>query len=246
MNGFLIHLYGPLQAWGDLGVGQLRGAGTHPHRAGVIGLIAGALGIPRGDGRLLDLHASLRTDCARIRPLSQLRDFHTVETNPEKGKTLTSRDYLQDGHFVVLVTGDVNSVREAFEALKHPVFPSFLGRRSCPPALPLLPTPVKHDAYSELISSTMQTAQSFPVAGFGSRRKVKSDEVVVWLDGYFARPELPAGLGEVAHLSHETLRTRLIGASRSYSTSTLTRVVVQAPTLAQHSDDHSAYFNALS
>src|SRR5690606_38750887 len=131
MTGFLLHLYGPMQSWADTGFGQLREAGEFPSRAAVLGLVAAAMGLPRADERLLDLHEALRVHAATVRPGRILRDFHTVETREGKPRTLTSRDYHHDAHFVALVEGKEGTLAEAEAALRRPHYGTFLGRRSC-------------------------------------------------------------------------------------------------------------------
>ena len=52
--------------------------------------------------------------------------------------TQTKRHYLSDAIFLVgLESQDVPFLRQLEEALGHPVFSLFLGRRSCPPTMPL-------------------------------------------------------------------------------------------------------------
>ena len=51
---------------------------------------------------------------------------------------MTYRHYLQDAVFLAgLESGDEALLRELEAALRHPVCPLYLGRRSCPPTLPL-------------------------------------------------------------------------------------------------------------
>lgn len=47
---------------------------------------------------------------------------------------MTYRHYLQDAVFLVgLESEDTALLQELETALKHPVYPLYLGRRSCPP-----------------------------------------------------------------------------------------------------------------
>ena len=111
-------------------------------KSGVIGLLAAALGLRRDDAaglaRLNGLHFAVRAD----REGSLLVDFHTAnrEEDRKKGKApyVTYRHYLQDAVFLVgLESEDTALLQELETALKHPVYPLYLGRRSCPPTLPL-------------------------------------------------------------------------------------------------------------
>jgi CRISPR system Cascade subunit CasD len=65
-----------------------------------------------------------------------LRDFHTAKS--ETDSYLTHRDYLADAIFLVgLESENEGFLEELDQALRAPAFPLFLGRRSCPPTLPL-------------------------------------------------------------------------------------------------------------
>lgn len=57
----------------------------------------------------------------------------------EKTSYLTYRYYLSDAIFLVGLESEDRSFLEQIErALRNPCFPLFLGRRSCPPTLPLV------------------------------------------------------------------------------------------------------------
>ena len=63
-------------------------------------------------------------------------DFHTAKSRDTS--YVTYRHYLQDAVFLAgLESGDEALLRELEAALRHPVYPLYLGRRSCPPTLPL-------------------------------------------------------------------------------------------------------------
>lgn len=50
---------------------------------------------------------------------------------------------------------------ELAEALRHPVFPLFLGRRSCPPTLPLVLDVLEQDAESVLMHYPWQASERY-------------------------------------------------------------------------------------
>lgn len=168
MPSFLLfQLYGPLVAWGDIAVGERRPARPHPSRSGVLGLVAAALGLERGDAAgLRGLHEgygmACRVDCAG----ALLVDYHTAQVAPATSvkasrmgrflsrkdelatgrdavKTILSqRDYHQDALAVVCLwsrPGAPHSLERLAQALREPVFTPYLGRRSCPAALPFHP-----------------------------------------------------------------------------------------------------------
>ena len=245
MTGFLLHLYGPMQSWADTGFGQLRESGEFPSRAAVLGIVAAALGIGRADDRLLGLHAGLRSHVATRRPGRVLRDFHTVETREGKSRTLTSRDYHHDAHFVALLEGDPAVLAEAEAALRRPVYGTFLGRRSCPPALPLLPEPVEGDPFAALRDAAIDTARSFPRGDKTWRRSRPAGALTVWLDGHFSASQLPAAFGG-ASVSHGTRRARLIGPRRAFAAAPFTRLRLDRPNPAASASDHETFFHDVS
>ena len=151
--GILLHLAGPLQSWGTHSPYNERDTARFPTRSGVIGLLAASLGRSRGEpvDDLARLSLTTRTD----RPGVLLRDLHTVggglsakgtvttaegkKRSPAKATLLSHRTYLADAAFTAALTGeDTALLRECAEALRHPVWPPYLGRRACPPEGPLL------------------------------------------------------------------------------------------------------------
>lgn len=57
----------------------------------------------------------------------------------EKKTYITYRHYLSDAVFLAgLESEDIGFLYEMENALKNPIFPLFLGRRSCPPTLPIV------------------------------------------------------------------------------------------------------------
>ena len=135
MSTLLLRLGAPLQSWGSESKFDIRQTGNEPTKSGVIGLLAAALGRKR-DADLSDLNAlyfGIRVD----QPGSLHQDFHMVRKD-DKTSYVTRRYYLCDAIFLVgLESPEKNFLTELEEALHSPVYPLFLGRRSCPPTLPL-------------------------------------------------------------------------------------------------------------
>ena len=136
MATLLLRLAAPLQSWGADSKFETRKTNREPTKSGVIGLLAAALGLRRDDAaglaRLNGLHFAVRAD----REGSLLVDFHTAKSRDTS--YVTYRHYLQDAVFLAgLESGDEALLRELEAALRHPVYPLYLGRRSCPPTLPL-------------------------------------------------------------------------------------------------------------
>ena len=139
MSTLLLRLAAPLQAWGTDSRFNTRQTGTVPSKSGVIGLLAAALGRKR-DAELSDLRA-LRFGVRSDQPGTLLRDFHMVryQKKSKEAADVTYRYYLSDAVFLVgLESEDVPFLSSLEAALRAPVFPLFLGRRSCPPTLPLV------------------------------------------------------------------------------------------------------------
>ncbi|MEE1821652.1 type I-E CRISPR-associated protein Cas5/CasD [Streptomyces sp. BE20] len=151
-RGLLLHLAGPLQSWGERSQFNERDTAPFPTRSGVIGLLASALGRPRGAG--IDDLATLSLTVRADRPGVALRDLHTVGGGLQAGATVTTADgkkrsgaaatllshryYLADAAFTAALTGDPVLLAECAQAVADPHWPPFLGRRSCPPEGPLL------------------------------------------------------------------------------------------------------------
>ncbi|WP_298485643.1 type I-E CRISPR-associated protein Cas5/CasD [uncultured Ruminococcus sp.] len=138
MAVLLLRLAAPLQAWGSSSKFIVRSTEREPTKSGVIGMIAAAMGIQRND------------DAKKLAPLAQLRfgvradkegillkDFHMV--HGYKIADVTERYYLSDAVFLaVLECDDKKLLEEIAAALQKPVYPLYLGRKSCPPTLPVV------------------------------------------------------------------------------------------------------------
>ena len=135
MSTLLLRLAAPLQAWGTDSKFEVRRTNREPSKSGVIGLLAAALGLRR-DADLSELSA-LRFGVRVDRNGEVIKDFHMAKA--EKTSYLTYRYYLSDAIFLVGLESEDRSFLEKIErALRNPCFPLFLGRRSCPPTLPLV------------------------------------------------------------------------------------------------------------
>ena len=130
MSTLLLRLAGPMQAWGADSRFDIRKTNREPTKSGVIGLLAAALGLRRDEP--LDALAALRMGVRVDREGVLLRDFHMA--HGAKSSYMTQRYYLCDALFLVGVfSEDEALMRRLEEAVRHPAFPLFLGRRSCPP-----------------------------------------------------------------------------------------------------------------
>lgn len=130
MSTLLLRFAGPMQAWGADSRFDVCRTNREPTKSGVIGLLAAALGWRR-DAPLDDLEAlqfGVRVDREGV----LLRDFHMVRS--AKTAYVTTRYYLCDAVFLTGVFSEEEALMQRLaEAVSHPAFPLFLGRRACPP-----------------------------------------------------------------------------------------------------------------
>lgn len=137
MSVLLLTLSAPLQSWGSSSRFVRRGTESAPTKSGVLGLLAAAQGRRRTDP-LEDL-AALRFGVRIDQPGRLVRDFQTEQRPNGVTLPLSYRFYLADAVFLAAVQGEMALLEGLAEALRRPVFPLYLGRRSCPPAGPVLP-----------------------------------------------------------------------------------------------------------
>lgn len=136
MPTLLLRFAAPLQAWGDESRFTRRMTHRHPTKSATVGMLAAALGRARTDdvGDLVALRWGTRID----QPGDIVRDFQ-VAIRPARGKhgpqsmPVSDRYYLEDAVFVVGLEGARSALEQLEIALRAPVYPLFLGRRSCPP-----------------------------------------------------------------------------------------------------------------
>lgn len=160
MRDYLVmRLYAPLASWGEIAVGEMRHSAAYPSKSALLGLLGAAMGIRRDD---VQAQTHLNTGYAfGVKLCSSgfpLRDYHTVQAPQSKAKEryytrcdeiergelnalLSEREYRCDALAVVAVAAlaGATSLRELAEHIKTPHFPLYLGRKSCPLAVPLKP-----------------------------------------------------------------------------------------------------------
>lgn len=137
MTTLVLRLAGPLQSWGARSRFVRRDTERAPTKSGVIGLLAAARGVRRTDEltEFFGLRFGVRVD----QPGTLVRDFQTAHSlDGSRAMPLSYRYYLADAVFVAAIEGDPQLLAGLHNALRQPVFPLYLGRRSCPPAWPLL------------------------------------------------------------------------------------------------------------
>lgn len=226
----LFRLYGPMAAWGDTAVGEFRPSHGHPTRTAILGLLAAALGIRRDEEqRLLELDSNCRIGLRLDAPGEVLRDYHTTQVPPEQRKVvhytrrdelnndklhtiLSQRDYRIDSAISVALSLSEDSgfsLNEFQAALMQPALPLYLGRKSCPLALPLEPRIIHADtlkaafeAYPETLEQLMAITE--PLRSYGAGIHPPQQ-----LRFYWQEEELAAGMeAEMTYPRRDRLHSR--------------------------------------
>ena len=167
MRCLILRLDGPLMAFGDVAVDEIRPSRDLPTLSLLTGLLGNALGYDHRDGALLQrLQDRLRLAARGDRPGQILVDYQTARLNKRDplwtthgvpgeraggGTTWDSaqfgtverwRHYLADAVVTVALAlepaEEPPTVADLAAALGRPERPLFLGRKGCPPAAPLL------------------------------------------------------------------------------------------------------------
>ena len=157
-------LSAPLQSWGEDARWDYRATAAMPTKSAIIGLLGCCLGIFRGDERLNRLDKLLRVAVRADQPGRVMTDYHTVqgtngvflnaEGKPRTGgdTIITPKQYLQDARFTVFLWGDEETLNACFQAMAHPKWVVYLGRKSCVPAVPVKPVWMEADTPEDAVA----------------------------------------------------------------------------------------------
>jgi len=193
----LFRLYGPLAAWGETAVGEMRPSAAWPGRSAIIGLLAAALGVRRDEEeRLRSLASSYGVAVCVENAGELLRDYHTTQVPPERrgvrhhtrrdelsadslNTILSQRDYRSDALYTVTLwrrgDGTTETLQQLADALTKPVFALYLGRKSCPVALPLAPQLVRAESLRDAFAQV-----AFPDEALLSGLRLADERIFVW------------------------------------------------------------------
>ena len=143
----MLRLEGQMQSWGEASAWDNRGTASLPTKSGIVGLIGGAMGLPRNSTQLVEL---ARAICIGIRADRQgtiARDFQTVQgmpniytaqKKPRPGNTIISSHwYLEDASFLVVIQAKEEWSQRIKKAFDSPRWCAFLGRKNCVPSRPV-------------------------------------------------------------------------------------------------------------
>lgn len=164
METLVFQLHAPLSSWGEVAVGEYRPTADYPSQSAIVGLLAAAFGIRREDeAAQIALNNGYKIAIGVLSQGRLLRDYQTAQvpsradlkkrphatrkdelaiTKHDLNTILSTRDYRQDAASLVAVQVSKTapySLVELAQALKSPKFVLYLGRKSCPPAMPLYP-----------------------------------------------------------------------------------------------------------
>lgn len=207
MTDYLIfRLYGPMASWGDIAVGEVRPSYTHPSKSAVLGFVAAALRVDRcqeDEHRALAVAYgfAVRVDSmgvpmvdyhsAQVPPSGSGRNRRTFATRREelygqskdKLKTILSRrDYRMDAISTAALWARVEkppyALTEIQRALEQPGYVLYLGRKSCPLALPV-------EAQVITSASLCEAFKAARFAAFNALRFLKPSgtPALYWEDG---------------------------------------------------------------
>lgn len=231
----LLRLEGPLQSWGMRARWDVRDTGPNPTKSGVVGLLGCALGYSFGDTRLEMLGAGLRFGLRIENPGAVLEDYQTItdflptadgrykhsgvavgsslsklKADPDaKPATIISpRFYLEDAAFLIALEERPKQpglAQECAQAVQHPVWPLFLGRKACIPTRPIF------EAYTEAYADLEEALQHHPWSWLGAQAQLRAGRSLPdWLR-ILVEPE--AETAESTVLRQDVLR---VGIARQY------------------------------
>ncbi len=166
MTEFLaFRLYGPMVAWGLPAVGEIRPVQEYPGRSAILGLLGACLGLDRDDaagqralaegyglavrvdapGRLLDDYHTVQAPRAQKGFSPATRRAELVQDRTPLETIVTRRGYRVEALAAVALWARPGArwpLADLVEALRRPRFMPYLGRKSCPLALPPCPVAV--------------------------------------------------------------------------------------------------------
>lgn len=226
MSILILRLEGPLQSWGEHSVYFEEGdTATMPTKSGIMGLLACALGISKEESaEIAALSDALTIGIRADRPGKILIDFQTTgakrlqtanhKARGEKQSTICAhKQYLEDAAFTVAITSkDESLLKHIADALQHPSWSIFLGRKSCVPTRPVFEGFLDGDSLLDALKTvpalpqrpTKEPAKSLMVEleensphGVGLfRRDIPSERSRYFYSRLVHRMQIPIPIGE--------------------------------------------------
>lgn len=170
----VFHIAGPMGSWGTVAVGTMRPTQRHPTKSAIIGIVAASLGLTRDDPHIAHLFSDFEYVVISSGIESEISDYATVQTSsgvsgeskstlpprslelsrPKLETMLVDKRYICNGFYTVLMVPSGKTrfgLEEIADALQHPHFLPYLGRKSCPLSFPMCPTIEDYDRIRDLI-----------------------------------------------------------------------------------------------
>ncbi len=143
MSVLLIRLCGAMQSWGTKSRFYDRDTEDFPSKSGVLGIVGAALGRDRAEdiSDLTALKLGVRALDKGTRKydyqVAGVDGFFRASGSVERNSAIPyTKHYLSDADFVVGLEGDRALLKRINSALRNPVYPLFLGRKSYVAAKP--------------------------------------------------------------------------------------------------------------
>lgn len=164
----MLRLEGVLQSWGESSKWDYRDSALMPTKSGIVGLIACAMGLERGNPEIDAIFDAITLAVRADRPGVRMTDYHTAAGDPlmnaegkprSNGFTVVSRrQYLQDASFLAVIQSAPVRLESIGRALQNPKWCLFLGRKSCVPSRPVF------DGIHEEYAGLRDAVQRYPTA----------------------------------------------------------------------------------
>lgn len=173
-----------MQSWGTSSHFETRNTDYYPSKSALIGIIAASFGYRRDQEQkikeLNELDFALRID----QPGMLLRDYHIAKKYKKTGEFertyVTNRYYMEDAVFVVAIShANDRRAEEIYEALQHPYFSPFMGRRSCPVPLDFIIKMTEEDAVTALEKLEWQAAEWYKKKYADYRLEIYADKALI-------------------------------------------------------------------
>lgn len=175
-------LEGPMQSYGRHSKWDTRDSGYYPSKSAVIGMIGCAMGIERNDEYLDFLADNLSVSVRIDRHGKFMEDLQTVHESVYQAKgglkdggtyhPLLNKVYIQDAAFTVFITGELELLEKVYLAFQNPIWPVYLGRKSCVPTSPICVNPPY-----ELVENLEEVIKKTPIHNIGRVIKENTDEM---------------------------------------------------------------------
>lgn len=221
----VLRLAGPMQSWGSSSRFTRRSTEAFPTKSALVGLLAAAQGRRRSDPieDLAELRFAVRVD----QPGQLLRDFHTAHRD-DTPMPLSDRFYWADATFGAFIEGPEDMIEGLAEAIVRPVFPLYLGRRSCPPTLPL--------RLAVRTGSAWDALRETPWMASAYYQKKQRHEQYVSLRVIADQGVIPADVGVASEHTLQDVPISFDSERRTYTLRTVeeTRIMLENPQYAEN------------